>query len=149
MLTDVQTFLSGKKTYLLCAGVIAYQLLGYWLGKTDHIDWNAVLAALGGITLRAGVTKSGPVAVILLAVLVGGCSLSPSADFIGALSKDPATVCVQATTPYGYLRVARTNITSGNVACNGDGLTVKSDGATIGTTITVVPQVSVAPAVPK
>jgi hypothetical protein len=91
--------------------------------------------------------------LIVLAVAVGalsGCSLSPSADFLAALGKDPATVCVQINTIYGTVRFARTAIVDGNVACNGDGLTLKSNGAQVGVPITIVPQVSVgAPTTPK
>lgn len=82
--------------------------------------------------------------VVLVSIIgLSGCSLSPSADFITALGKDPASVCVNIGTPYGTVKYARTAIVNGNVTCNGDGLSVKSDGAAAGVPIMVVPQISV------
>jgi len=85
----------------------------------------------------------------LAGLLLTGCSLSPSADFLTALGHDPATVCVQVTSIYGTVRVARTAIVDGNVTCNGDGMTLKSNGAQIGVPITVVPQITVGAPVAK
>ena len=81
--------------------------------------------------------------VLVAAFALTGCSLSPSADFLTALGKDPATVCVQVNTVYGTVRMARTAIVDGNVSCNGDGLTLKSNGAQVGVPILVVPSVTV------
>jgi hypothetical protein len=53
-----------------------------------------------------------------------------NAAVIEALAKDPATACLNVNTIYGTLRMARTNITNGDVACGADGLTVKSQGNT-------------------
>lgn len=77
------------------------------------------------------------------AMLLAGCSLSPSADFIKALAADSATVCVQIATPYGNIRAARTNLAVGNLNCSNDGLQLKSDAQSVGVPITVVPQISV------
>lgn len=79
--------------------------------------------------------------LLILALAVSGCSTS--AGMIEALGKDPATVCVQVTSIYGTMRLARTNIISGNVACNQEGLTVQSDAQRIGVPVLVVPQVTV------
>jgi len=70
-------------------------------------------------------------ATILLALTLAGCSLSPSAEFIEALGKDPATVSVRINTIYGTIMFCRTAILNGNVACNGDGITVKSETAPV------------------
>ena len=86
--------------------------------------------------------------LILALVLSAGCSTS--AGMIEALGKDPATICVQITSIYGTMRLARTNIVSGNVSCVQEGLTVQSDAQKIGVPVMVVPQVTIgAPALPK
>ena len=41
--------------------------------------------------------------------ILTGCSISPSADVIRELAKDPATASVTVMTPYGSLRWVRTN----------------------------------------
>ena len=51
--------LSGYKTYLIAAGMLAYQLLGWGLSGTPP-DLMGVLNALGLAALRAGVAKAGP-----------------------------------------------------------------------------------------
>jgi hypothetical protein len=97
---------------------------------------------------------SGPVALRRLrlwcagglagAVLVlGGCSLSPSADFIEALGKDQATVSVRVNTIYGTIMFCRTAILNGNVSCNGDGISVKSEAANVGVPMTITPELSI------
>ena len=52
-------FLKGRKTYLVAAALIAYEVLGYLLGKTPGIDVKTILEGLGLAALRAGVAKSG------------------------------------------------------------------------------------------
>ena len=52
--------LSGYKTYLVAAAIVAYQILGYPLGYTSSIDTNRVLEALGLAALRAGIGKAKP-----------------------------------------------------------------------------------------
>jgi len=49
--------LAGKKTYLLSLALIAYEVLGYLLGKSDHVDMKTVLEGLALSTLRAGIAK--------------------------------------------------------------------------------------------
>ena len=58
-MNTIKEFLSGKKTYLVAVGILAYQVLGHYIYGTP---WNieAIMAALGLSTLRAGITKSGP-----------------------------------------------------------------------------------------
>jgi hypothetical protein len=84
------------------------------------------------------------VAVVGLSLfLLSGCAFSPSADVIKALAGDPATVCVQVATPYGNVRVARTNLQNGNLNCSNDGLQLKSDAASVGVPVNIVPQISI------
>lgn len=68
---------------------------------------------------------------VVLAMLCGAvCLLSgclSAASLVEAMGKDPASICLQVNTVYGTARIARTNIVNGNVTCNGDGLTVKTD----------------------
>lgn len=55
--------LSGKKTYLIAGGV-ALAAAAHALGWIDDVVYQAVLGLLGAgglATLRAGVTKSGPI----------------------------------------------------------------------------------------
>ena len=54
----LRALLSGKKTYLLAAAILVYQVIGHYV--YGH-PWNVeeILTALGLSTLRAGVTKSG------------------------------------------------------------------------------------------
>jgi len=55
----VKEWLSGKKTYLVCAAAILAAVIAYSQDQVTLIQLiEAVLAAIGGMTLRAGVTKS-------------------------------------------------------------------------------------------
>ena len=47
--------------------------------------------------------------LIAALLILTGCSISPSADVIRELAKDPATASVTVMTPYGSLRWVRTN----------------------------------------
>ena len=49
--------LRGRKTYVIAAALIAYELLGYLLGKSDGVDMKTILEGLGLATLRAGISK--------------------------------------------------------------------------------------------
>ncbi len=82
---------------------------------------------------------------IMLTVAFAGCSSTNVSDMVKALGQDPASVCVNVTSVYGTLRVARTNLVNGTVVCNGEGLTVKSEATMVGVPLQVVPQISVAP----
>jgi hypothetical protein len=73
----------------------------------------------------------------LCTVVLAGCANLP--NVVKALSQDPATVCASLQTVYGTLKVARTNITNGDVACSGDGLTVKSAPANVPLNVTIAP----------
>jgi hypothetical protein len=55
-MSAIKTFLEGKKTYIVAAGMLAYQVLGYFLNGTP-IDIPSILSALGLAALRAGVAK--------------------------------------------------------------------------------------------
>jgi hypothetical protein len=59
-MTKVKQFLSGKKSYLICVAAIAGALLAWVNGEIgNHETVTAIVAAIYGITLRAGVRKSG------------------------------------------------------------------------------------------
>ena len=70
-------------------------------------------------------------AVALAALVVGGCSLSPSAEFMAALAQDPATVSVRITTIYGTISIYRTGTQLGAAESSADG--VKVNASTAGT----------------
>jgi hypothetical protein len=65
--------------------------------------------------------------LVPIPVLLAGCSLSPSADVIRELAKDPATASVTILSPYGQIRWTRTNPPPGqSVTVGPDGtITVK------------------------
>lgn len=90
--------------------------------------------------------------LVPIALLLAGCSFSPSADFMKALGQDQASVCVKIHAAYmgagGEVFVARTAIVNGTLKCNADGVTVTSGGAT---DLSSVPTntISVTPAQPK
>ena len=50
--------LQGKKTYLIALAMVAYEVIGYLLGKNPTLDVKAILEGLGLAALRAGVSKS-------------------------------------------------------------------------------------------
>lgn len=60
----------------------------------------------------------------LLLAVTGGCTLSPSAEMLRELAKDPATVCVTVTSIYGTMKWYRTAAVNVSVSCNQDGMTV-------------------------
>lgn len=53
----MRALLSGKKTYYVAAGLILYELLGYLLGKSDHVDAKTIIEGVGLVTLRAAIGK--------------------------------------------------------------------------------------------
>jgi hypothetical protein len=61
----------------------------------------------------------------LAVALLAGCSLSPSAEMLRELAKDPATICVTITSIYGTVKVFRTAAPNATVTCDQDGLTVR------------------------
>lgn len=53
--------LSGYKTYIVCAVAIAYAIVQWWTGALDlNAMVQMILAALGGIGLRLGVSNTPP-----------------------------------------------------------------------------------------
>jgi len=57
----IKAFLSGKKTYLVCAAAVLAAVVAYSQDQVTLIQLiEAILAAIGGMTLRAGIEKSGP-----------------------------------------------------------------------------------------
>ena len=58
--------------------------------------------------------------------MLAGCSSTNLADIVKAAGQDPATVCVTAAYAGAMVNISRTNITNGDVQCNGNGLSVKS-----------------------
>lgn len=77
--------------------------------------------------------------VILAAMGFSGCSSTNLADVLVAAGKDPASVCGSVMTVYGSIKFARTNITNGDVQCNQDGLTVRSQPPSVPVGVQVVP----------
>lgn len=92
-------FLRGKKTYIIAAGAILTSL-GAWLG--DQIGTNefviSVFAALGLGTLRAGVTKSGAVSLLL-----ASCLLAPSIAVAQTNTAASATVTINKQTAVEFI----------------------------------------------
>lgn len=82
-------------------------------------------------------------ALALLPLLCGGCLASNLAEALKAAGQDPATVSINVKTIYGTIQWCRTGILNGNVVCDSNGITVKSDAQAIGVPINVVPQISV------
>ncbi len=78
----------------------------------------------------------------LCALCLSLLSLAACAPNLKELAGDHATACGHVTTPWGAAWFARTNIVDGNVTCNPDGMTVKSNGAQVGVPLTVVPTVT-------
>jgi small-conductance mechanosensitive channel len=59
--TTVQNWLAGKKTYLVMAGALVAALIGYADGAMSLKELlTAAFAALGTMTMRAGVAKNQP-----------------------------------------------------------------------------------------
>lgn len=83
--------------------------------------------------------------VLLLGLPACIGSFLPSPEQLDALGRDTASVCFSVQTPYGTGKFARTNITSGNVVCDSDGLKVQSDAQKIGVPILVTPTLSIGP----
>ena len=52
----LQAVLAGRKTYLIAAAIIAYQVIGHYVYATPH-DVTVILDALGLGALRAGIAK--------------------------------------------------------------------------------------------
>lgn len=95
---------------------------------------------------RNGGLPMKPLSIVLLlvtALALSACSATNIAELTKALANDPASVCVSVSSVYGVVKVARTNIGAGSVSCTQEGLTVKSDSATVGVPITVMPQFSI------
>ena len=65
-------------------------------------------------------------AIILAALLSGGCVASNLAEVIGQLGDNTSTVCVTINTVYGTGKALRTNIgPGGKVKCDMDGMSVE------------------------
>ena len=84
---------------------------------------------------------------LMPALLLVRCAATPAlmappslADAIKAAGQDPATACGSIMTPYGNMKFARTNITNGDVTCNQDGLTVRSQPPVIPVGVQVIPR---------
>ena len=61
MFTKLKERLNGRKAYLICVAAITGALLAWLEGQIDTQGMiTAIVAALYGIMLRLGVTKSGP-----------------------------------------------------------------------------------------
>ena len=64
--------------------------------------------------------------IFVVMILLSGCSQTNLAAILEAAGKDPATVCGSATYAGAQLQFARTNLTQGEVTCNGNGMSVRS-----------------------
>lgn len=64
------------------------------------------------------------IVALLVVILAAGCASAP--DIIQALANDPASSCTSVQTPYGGIRVYRTNVKNGTVRCSDDGLSVRT-----------------------
>jgi hypothetical protein len=65
------------------------------------------------------------------------------ADILKSAGQDPATVSISIKTIYGTVNYCRTAVINGSVGCDGGVITVKSEAATLGVPMTLVPQLSV------
>jgi hypothetical protein len=83
------------------------------------------------------------ISAIVVALACGGCLASNLAEALKAAGDDQATVSVNVKTIYGTIQYCRTAILNGNVACDSNGITVKSDGATVGIPMTITPQFTI------
>lgn len=50
-------FLYGKKTYIVAIALVLYEVLGYMLGKSNHIDAKTIIEGVGLATVRAAIAK--------------------------------------------------------------------------------------------
>jgi hypothetical protein len=76
---------------------------------------------------------------LLVAVVLAGCSSTNIAELVKAAGQDAASVCASVSTVYGVLKFARTNLVNGNIACDANGMIMKSDAAQVGVPIQVTP----------
>ena len=98
--------------------------------------------------MRYPIIMTGLIILGFFLLTLAGCAGGfLDASQIEALGKDPASVCLSIQTPYGTAKFARTNIMSGNVSCDSDGLKVQSDAQKVGVPLLVVPSVTVGPTV--
>ena len=59
-MNQIQQFLMGKKTYILMGILVLKIVYDFSIGNIDSEQAiNFILLALGGSTMRAGITKSG------------------------------------------------------------------------------------------
>ena len=81
--------------------------------------------------------------VLMLLVIVGGCSMSPSKEWVEAMSKDSATICGRIHVIYGIGNgdgwIYRTNITNGSVTCDEKGMAVTSTPPLLPVGVQVIP----------
>lgn len=79
--------------------------------------------------------------LIVTSLLFVGCSSTNIAELVKAMAGDTATVCVTAQWGGGMVNASRTNIQNGDVQCQPNGLTVKSQREVIVSpaTVTVAP----------
>lgn len=58
-MNSLKAWLSGKKTYLVCLAAILAAVIAWTSGDSGTLDtMKMILAALGGITIRAGISKA-------------------------------------------------------------------------------------------
>jgi len=57
MFNSIRTLLQGKKTYLICLGLVVEALIQYSADGDLGSCITKILAAFGGITLKAGIAR--------------------------------------------------------------------------------------------
>jgi hypothetical protein len=88
------------------------------------------------------------VLVLLVAMVLTGCSLAPSDKVMDSLAASERSWCVSLSSVYGVLRMGGTGIQGGTMTCTQEGLTVKDDASRLVLPITVSPTVTVSPTAP-
>lgn len=81
--------------------------------------------------------------ILLVAVLIGGCSLAPSDQVLSVLAQSERSWCLAVSSVYGTMKAGGTGVRGGSMSCTSDGLSVKDGADAVGVPIMVVPQISV------
>ena len=81
--------------------------------------------------------------IVVIVLILTGCSLAPSDKVLKALVASDRSWCFSAVTIYGRGAFGGSGVHSGSMTCNLDGLALKSEAATVGVPMQVVPQVTI------
>ena len=66
------------------------------------------------------------------ALLPFGCAPTNLAEILKSAGNDPATVCANGVYAGVLINYTRTNVTNGEVQCNANGLTIKTQAVQLG-----------------